>query len=308
MPKYSVARSITIQSDARTVFEKVADFGTWTTWSPWLCAEPDAKVTVSENSNSIGSGYSWEGDITGAGEIEHVRLDPGQHIEDEIRFLKPFKSTSRVSFDFQPSGAGTEVTWRMDGALPWFMFWMKPMMESFIGMDYDRGLSMMKEWIETGGILSDTQNKGIQSVGPIAMAGVRTTCDFRKIAASMESDVAKARHEFERHGVSTDNGSISVYHNFNVKKQLMDYTCGFVVERPVDLPGINYWEIGNVQALRVDHVGSYSNLGNAWNAANMIARAKKLKQSKAGAFELYRNEPSDTEPANLVTEIYLPLK
>ena len=88
----------------------------------------------------------------------------------------------------------------------------------------------------------------------------------------------------------------------------MDYTVGHIVEAEVDAPGINNWEIDEVQALRVDHIGSYQNLGNAWSAANQIARYKKLKQSRVGAFELYRNTPEDAPPADLITEIYLPLK
>ena len=35
----------------------------------------------------------------------------------------------------------------MRGALPWFLFWMRPAMETFIGMDYERGLKMLKDWL-----------------------------------------------------------------------------------------------------------------------------------------------------------------
>ena len=308
MPKYSVARSIHIDSDPNSVFDKVSDFSTWTTWSPWLCAEPDAKVTVSENSNSVGSSYAWEGEITGSGELEHLRLEPGRFIEDEIRFLKPWKSISKVGFQFEPAQNGTKVTWTMDGSLPWFMFWMLPMMEPFIGMDYDRGLAMMKEWIETGKIRSETQNKGVVKVGPLRMAGVHRTCEFKKIPENMAVDYEKCTALFEKNGLPTDKGMMAVYHRFNIKKQIMEYTCGYMVDGPVDLPELNEWEIGTAQALRVDHIGSYDHLGNGWSAANQIVRYKKLKQSKAGTFEIYRNTPADTPPEELVTEIYLPLK
>jgi hypothetical protein len=57
--------------------------------------------------------------------------------------------------------------------MPWFLFWMISQMEVFIGMDYERGLKMLKEWIETGSILSTTKICGIESVGPLKMAGLR---------------------------------------------------------------------------------------------------------------------------------------
>ena len=46
MPRFHVQRSIQINASPEEVFNTVADFGTWTKWSPWLCSEPDAKVTV----------------------------------------------------------------------------------------------------------------------------------------------------------------------------------------------------------------------------------------------------------------------
>lgn len=46
------------------------------------------------------------------------------------------------------------------------------MMKTFIGMDYERGLKMLKEWIETGTVLSKTNARGIETVRPMRMAGI----------------------------------------------------------------------------------------------------------------------------------------
>ena len=77
MPAFEVQRSIVINAPPEKVFDTVVDFGTWTTWSPWLCAEPEAEVTVSEDPSSVGSTYEWTGEIVGAGIIEHRQLEPG---------------------------------------------------------------------------------------------------------------------------------------------------------------------------------------------------------------------------------------
>ena len=307
MPKFSAARSITIETDPNSVFDKVADYGTWTTWSPWLCAEPDAEVKISADSNSVGSTYAWDGKIVGSGELEHKVLEPGRLIDDEIRFLKPFKSQSEVKFEFEKVADGTKVTWHMNGKLPWFMFWMKPMMEPFIGMDYERGLKMLKEWIETGNINSKTITKGIQTVGPLRMAGIKKTSHMKEMSKEMPVALEDAKRKLDQHGVEIQ-GCISVYHKFNIKQQIMDYTTGFIVNETVDIPGLNDWKIDNVRALRVDHVGSYQHLGNAWSAANQISRYEKLKQSKVGTFEIYRNDPTEVPEEEILTEIYLPLK
>ena len=310
MAKYSVAKKVLINADPQTVYDRVADYGTWTTWSPWLCAEPDAEVTVSDDPRSVGSRYAWSGDIVGAGELEHEVLEPGKSIRDEIRFLRPMKSVSKVGFDFVAKDGGTEVTWSMSGSLPFFLFWMTGSIETFVGMDYTRGLKMLKEWIETGDIKSKTSIVGPQAMGPFSVLGTRAQCEMKNTGPSMEQSFAKTFELLQRAGMETCGEKITVYHDFDLKKQTFDYTSGVLfAEAPASVPeGLNSWSLPSVQAFRVDHVGAYEHLGNAWSAANQHVRSKKMKQSKVGTFELYKNDPSETAPEDLLTEIYLPLK
>lgn len=310
MPRFHVQRSIQINTTPEKVFDTVADFGTWTKWSPWLCSEPDAKVTVTEDASSVGSIYAWKGEVVGQGEIEHRQLDPGRLIDEEIRFVKPFKSKSDVAFEMEPAGEGTKLTWHMRGSLPWFMFWMKPMMEPMIGMDYERGLMMLKDLIETGQILSQTKILGVESVGPLRMAGVRTNCALRDIGRSMDASFAEAKQQLSQHGLPTDGTMLTVYHTCNLKTQMFDYTSGFALpESAGSVPTeLSSWSIPSTRALSVEHIGTYKHLGNAWSAANQFARYKKLKQRKVGTFEIYKNDPKETDPAELRTEIFLPLK
>lgn len=310
MPRFHVQRSAVIHADPQTVFERIADFGTWTSWSPWLLAEPDARVAVSEHPSAQGATYAWEGEVVGAGEMEHLQLESPKRIEDEIRFLKPFKSTSQVRFDLQPVEDATRVTWHMHGALPWFMFWMTPAMEGYIGMDYERGLKMLKELIETGRIRTQTTIQGVQPMGPMKMAGVRKTCGFSEIGPAMDAAFREASETFERHGLSLEGERMSVYHRFDIKAKQFEFTSGHMLtDSDQAVPDeLAQWQMPRMQALRVDHLGSYEHLGNAWSAANQHARYKKMKQSKIGAFELYKNDPNHTAEEQLLTEVYLPLK
>lgn len=283
MPKYHVERSTEIEAPAHRVFETVVDYGTWTTWSPWLVAEPDAEVNVTSDSSSVGSVYSWKGDVTGQGEIEHRSLDPGKLIDDEIRFLKPFKSVSRVSFNLEETGSGTKITWNMDGSLPWFLFWMRPMMEAMIGMDYERGLRMLKEWIETGTIESKTTIKGIQPVDALRVVGVKRTTHMKDIGDAMDSAFAAADEKFSSAGLPKDGNMVSVYQNFNMKTQVMDFIAGYAVPASATFSdsGLSDWSIPVGSAFHVEHIGRYEHLGNAWSAAHQHTRYKKMKVKKA---------------------------
>lgn len=311
MPKFHVQRSIEIATDPQTVFDMVSDFSTWTTWSPWLCCEPDATVTVSDDPKSVGSTYAWEGTVVGAGEMEHQHLEAPHRIESEIRFLKPWKSQSKVSFDVQPSAVRTQLTWHMEGSMPWFMFWMIPQMDIYIGMDYERGLKMLKERLETGELLTKTQVIGIESVGPLTMLGVRRSCAFKEIGPVMQAAFSEARQKFESHGLSIEGEGLSVYHKTDMKRKIFDFTSGFAASSLPDreIDGLTSWSLPQTQALRVTHIGKYEHLGNAWTAGYMHVRYKKLKQlKKLGDFEIYRNDCETTSESELLTDIYLPLK
>lgn len=266
MPRYEVERSTIINAVPERVFDTVADFGTWTTWSPWLCAEPDAQVTVTDDPNSVGSVYAWQGDLVGVGEIEHQYLEPGSLIEEEIRFFKPFRSKAKVSFEFEPADGGTRITWRMQGSMPWFLFVMTSMMKTLIGMDYDRGLKMLKEFIETGSVLSKTTIVGIESVGPLQMAGVRRHCTMDEIADGMQAAFDEVKEQFCQLDLPTDGGGgISVYLNADLKKQEFDFISGFLLPESFSgsIGSLTRWSIPQVNALRVDHNGSYEHCGNA---------------------------------------------
>jgi effector-binding domain-containing protein len=310
MPAYQISQSIDIQCSPEEAYDVVADYRTWTTWSPWLLAEPEAKVTVSDDSSSVGSTYAWEGNVTGAGELEHQVLVPAKRIDDELRFKRPFKAVCRSSFDFVRANGGTKVTWNMQGQMPWFLFWMIPMMKTLIAMDYRRGLTMLKDWIETGSIPSRCIVQGKKRVGPVRMAGIAARCSVFDVGPAMEQTFSQARTAFQRLGLPCDGEMISVYTKFQMGKGQFEYISGWVIPQSVDVGSseLKVWTLPNCQAFQVDHVGSYRHLGNGWSVANQLVRHQKLKQQRTGTFEIYRTTPPETPEADLLTEIYLPLR
>lgn len=310
MPAYDISRAIEIQCAPAQAYETVADFRTWTTWSPWLLADPQAKVTTSPQVATVGSTYTWDGPVVGAGELTHKVLVPGKRIEDELRFVRPFKSVCRTSFEFAPSPTGTRVTWDMHGSLPWFMFWMVPMMKTFIAMDYQRGLSMLRDLIETNHIPSRCVVHGKKGIGPIRMAGIADRCSVFEVGNSMETAFNRARAEFQRLGLPTDGDMISVYTKFRMAAGQFDYISGWTIPANCDVPAsaLKTWTLPAGPAFQVDHIGSYSHLGNAWSVANQLVRHQKLKQQRTGTCEIYRTTSPDTPDNDLLTEIYLPLR
>lgn len=310
MPKFQVTRSIVVNASAEQVYGALADFNTWTTWSPWLIAEPEAAVTVSPDSSSVGSTYAWAGTITGQGKLQHRKLVPHVLIEDDLNFVKPFKSYADVIFRLSAEASGTKVTWSMNSSMPWFLFFMVPMMKTLIGMDYSRGLAMFKEWLETGNITSQTTIHGIESAKPFRMVGIAASCAVDQVSVSMEQSFGQTHSELERLKIPMDGEMISVYTKFRVKEAIFEYISGYIVPEHVQVPEgspLKSWTLPTTRVFRVEHRGAYQHLGNAWSIANQLVRFKKLKQHSAGTYEIYRTVPPVADAA-LVTDVFLPLR
>ncbi|MEM8668700.1 MAG: GyrI-like domain-containing protein [Planctomycetota bacterium] len=309
MPAYSVQRSITIDAPAEKIFDAIADFTTWPTWSPWLPIDRAAALDYTGEPGTEHSGYSWSGEVVGQGEMEHLRLDRPHRIEDDLRFLKPMKARSDVSFDLKEQGGSTNVTWNMDGKLPFFLFWLKPQIETFIAMDYDRGLRMLKEYLETGSVLSELEVVGVESYDEMEVIGKRGSAQMLEVGSAMGEAFGKVGDAIERGQMPGDGEMISVYHANDMKKGRLDFTSGYVVPASTDTPaGMDQVRLSAGKFLQIRHTGCYQNLGNAWSGAYQYARYKKLKVAKRPAFEIYRNHPDPTPPAELITDVCIPLK
>jgi len=169
---------------------------------------------------------------------------------------------------------------------------------------------MLKEWIETGRVLSQTTVRGVESCGPLRIAGVRATCAINEIGPSMETTIAAAMEKFKQHCLPTDGRLASVYHDMSIKQRTFDYTTGCVIDESAGpVPDeLSHCAIPASDALVVEHVGSYEHLGNAWSAAYQYVRYKKLKLSKVGGLEIYQDDPETTPAAELRSRIILPLR
>ena len=76
-----------------------------------------------------------------------------ERIAIQLSFLKPWKATNEVTFDFAPTGSGTEVTWRMSGENTGMAAVVTKLfsMEKFVGKDMEKGLARLKANSETAG-------------------------------------------------------------------------------------------------------------------------------------------------------------
>lgn len=307
MPKFSVTQTIDIDQPVDKVFPLLNDFNHWSKWSPWLVMEPEAKVDVAPDAKY----YEWTGNRIGAGNMRITAEEANSWVDSDLTFLKPWKSHAKVRFEVSAKGNGTHVAWHMHSSLPFFMFWMKKSMVAFIGMDFERGLQMLKDYAETGSVPSKLEFQGNGGFEGGQYIGIRQTSNKAQLGDKMSADFGRL---WEFMGDKKDliaGYGFSIYHKWDMVKDQIEYTAGVQVkEVPGNLPqGVVSGSLPAGTTHVVKHIGAYRHLGNAWGTQHSMMRNKEFKAAKGQhPFELYGNVPGEVPESELITEVHFAVK
>lgn len=148
---FVVRRSTTIAAPAERIFPLINDYKQWTVWSPYETKDPDMKRTFGAQTAGQGATYAWDGNSNvGAGNMTIVDSAPPSKIGIKLVMTKPIAADNDVSFSLVPQGAGTAVTWAMQGRVPFFAKVIHVFfdMDKMVGGDMEAGLAKMKAAVE----------------------------------------------------------------------------------------------------------------------------------------------------------------
>ena len=301
----NVSKSILIDKSPEEVFKHLNDFSKWDAWSPWNILEKNVQLSVAENNKF----HEWVGDITGSGNMRIISEKENENVFIDLLFLKPFKSKAKVDFQLKQEGTGTRVTWNMQSSMPFFLFFMVKAMTIYIGMDFDRGLMLLKDVVEDGEPHCKLEFNSNGNYSGTSYIGIRSITTTSKGAEEMETEFKKLME----YATSKENliagNPFTIYNDWNLVKGKADFISAVPVESvPGDLPtGFITGKIPSTPTFVVKSTGPYRHIGNAWTSIEMHARAKKFKKNKSiKPMEVYLNSPKDTPENELLTEIHMP--
>ncbi len=309
-PKMNISEIIHIEKNVDEVYAYLMDFRLWSEWSPWLVCEPDAELKFKENS------YIWEGEVVGAGKMTLIESDKNQRMVYDLEFFKPWKSHAGVQFDLSPSDSGMQLVWTMQSSLPWFMFWLKPMMIRIISMDYQRGLRMLKEKLETGKINSKLEFSDLKPIDGCHYIGIETTCSIDDVDTRIRANFTRLMELPLKNKLESDDENLvpfTIYHKWNIGKGIVSYICCIPIkEKLKNIAKLPYETVSGYRppcdAFVATHTGSYQHLGNAWAAAMNRAQNKVIAQNKKiSPFEIYITNPHEDE-GDMITKVCIPLR
>jgi uncharacterized protein YndB with AHSA1/START domain len=144
---FAMQRSITIKAPPEKIMPLISDFHNWPSWSPWEKLDPNMQRTFSGAASGKGAVYAWKGDSkVGQGRMEIIDLASPNTVTIELAFMDPVATTNVTQFVLTPQGDGTNVTWNMNGPMPFISKLMTVFvsMDALVGGDFEKGLSQLK--------------------------------------------------------------------------------------------------------------------------------------------------------------------
>ncbi|MBA3530263.1 MAG: SRPBCC family protein [Propionibacteriaceae bacterium] len=144
---YTVERWLSIDAAPGRVYDQIADFHNWTSWSPWEGVDPELKRTYSGAQSGRGAVYGWSGNRkAGQGRMEITEATEPSTVLIDLTFEKPWKSRSDTLFTIEPEGSGSRVTWSMTGkkTLTTKVMGLFKSMDKLLGPDFEKGLARLK--------------------------------------------------------------------------------------------------------------------------------------------------------------------
>ena len=145
---FRVERSIEIHAAPEAVFDEVNSLKNWGAWSPWLARDPTIQNTYTGPESGVGATVTWTSEKSGEGTQTITSSVRPSRIETQLDFGE--MGQPKAHWVFEPSGAGTQVTWGLsgtaDGALGGYF---AAMMDGMLGADYEDGLSRLKQVLES---------------------------------------------------------------------------------------------------------------------------------------------------------------
>ena len=139
-------RATTINASPEKIALFLVDFHQWPAWSPWEKLDPNMKRTYSGAESGAGAIYEWEGNSdVGAGRMEILSATPTQ-VEIKLDFIAPMTTSNMTKFVLTPAASGTNVSWTMDGPMPYMskLVTVFASMESLLSEDFESGLAQLK--------------------------------------------------------------------------------------------------------------------------------------------------------------------
>jgi hypothetical protein len=295
------------------VYARVADLRVWNEWCPWLEHDPQAKVTLSGDTQGKGGCFAWDSDRIGAGEVEHVSLIPQKLIKQRIISRQPFRFHGLDQWTFNERDGKTEVTWAMKGRVGFALRAFAQTVRSMIALDYRYGLDRLARLVEPAAGKHQAAHYSLDYLGerevPATRYMYRTySGSLKGVGDALRAGFAALRQELASIGEQASGEPISVYVKTNIKLRTTVCHMGLPVADPA-FAALPAHDLPAHRAYVVLLKGSHAALEIAWYQAMQRLRMDGLHaDQRIAPFERYLNDLECVPENEQLIELHLPIR
>jgi carbon monoxide dehydrogenase subunit G len=143
---FRVERNASINAPPDKIFPFVNNLRAFALWSPYEKKDPGMQRTYSGAPLGKGAVYEWDGDKNvGSGRLAIADSSPPSKVTMHLEMLRPLE-THNVEFTLEPKGESTNVTWAMNGRVPYVAKILHVFInvDRMVGQDFEAGLASLK--------------------------------------------------------------------------------------------------------------------------------------------------------------------
>jgi hypothetical protein len=148
---FRVVRSLQIKAAPEKIFPLISNLQQYNTWNPYSKKDANIKLTYSGPPEGVGAKFVFDGNKdAGKGSIEVVNTVVPSQVKMRLVMAEPFPIDNLVSFSVTAKGAESEVSWSMEGPVPFVakIAHLVMNMDKMIGADFEVGLASLKALAE----------------------------------------------------------------------------------------------------------------------------------------------------------------
>lgn len=145
--EFRVARSIPLNASPEKIFPLINELKTFDTWNPFA---KEAGMTLNYSGPPAGPGATNTFAGKSSGKLAILESTPSSQVVMQLDMEKPLPGSNRIVFTIAPDGAGSMVTWTMQGKTHYVakVVGVFVSMDTMIGGQFEKGLVDLKTLAE----------------------------------------------------------------------------------------------------------------------------------------------------------------
>ena len=309
-----VERSVVIDAPASQIFPHIQYLEKQDAWSPWNKLDPNMEKSIEGQDGTVGATSRWSGNKdVGVGYQKITAIEPGERVELDLVFEEPWQSEADIHINLDEEEDGTKVSWGFKSKTPIPENIMMAMMSmrKALAKDFDDGLGMLKEIVESEEPATTSTNYEVKTVDmpyQFFVGHRNNALSNDQLTAEYTEYFPKIVGVMQATGIEMAGMPCGLFYTWDEASGQMDMASAIPVKSKTTLDGFETIEIPSSKTLVIDYYGDYHGTVAAHEAMDAYIKANNLKIVMPVIEEYVTDPGQEPDPNKWLTRVYYPLE